>query len=270
MKKRIFFALLLVGAAWMAGRFVTGGGDNDTAADVAARGEIHETFELAAGASVEVRGINGPVTVETSETTTGEVHVTRAARDPGDSVEQKILIEHTPSSLSVRGENSVGGRGFLRWLFGGGGGRTGETRVTLRLPRRVDFDVRGVNGAVTVGETEGLLAVDGVNGRVEAKQAEGQARVTGTNGGVQLTFARVSQKGVEVSGVNGNVTFRLGAEAAADVDVLGLNGRANVSVSGASVEREQHGARVRAKIGAGGPRVEVKGVNGNVNFDPAN
>jgi hypothetical protein len=208
------------------------------------------------------------VTVETSETTTAEVHVTRTARDPGDRVEQKILIEHTPSSLVVRGEN-VSARGLWHKLFGGGG-RSVETRVTLKLPRRVEMDVRGVNGAVTIGETEGFLTVEGVNGRVEAKQAEGQARVTGTNGGVQLTFAHVGQKGVELSGVNGNITFRLGAEAAADVDVHGLNGRVNVSMPGATVEREPHGVRVRAKIGAGGPRVEVSGSNGNVNFDPAN
>ncbi|HEX5705782.1 MAG TPA: hypothetical protein VFX96_00685 [Pyrinomonadaceae bacterium] len=268
MKKRIFLALLLVAAAWLAGRYVTGRGGDSGGEEATGLGEIHEMFELQAGAQVEVRGINGPVTVETSETTTAEVHVTRTARDPGDSVEQKILIDHTPRSLVVRGEN--GGRGgWWRKLFGGGG-RHAETRVTLKLPRRVEFEARGINGAVTVGETEGFLSVSGVNGRVEAKQAEGQARVTGTNGGVQLTFARVGQKGVQLSGVNGKVEFRLGAEAAADVDVHGINGRVSVTIAGATVEREQHGQRVRAKIGAGGPRVEVTGVNGSVNFDPAN
>lgn len=266
MKKRIFLALLLVAAAWAAGRYMT---RTDSAEDSAARGDIHQTFELQPGATVEVRSINGPVTVETSETTAAEVHVTREARDPGDSVEQKILIDRTPSSLVVRGESN-GGRGFWRWFFGGGGGRSVETRVTLKLPRRVDFEAHGVNGAVTIGEVEGFLTVRGVNGRVEARQADGQAKVAGTNGGLQLTFARVGERGVEIAGVNGNVQVRLGAEAAADIKGHGVNGRFNVTMPGATVEREHHGTRFSARVGAGGPRVEISGVNGNINFDPAN
>ncbi len=266
MKKRIFLALLLVAAAWLAGRFMMS--DGEEAQDAfAGQSEIHETFELAAGANVEVRSINGPVTVETSETTTAEVHISRTAKDPGDIAEHKIHIEHTPTSLVVRGENGPG-RGWWRRLFGGGGAV--ETRVTLKLPRRVEFEARGINGAVTIGEIDGALSVKGVNGRVEARQAEGNARVSGTNGGVQLTFARVGGQGVEVAGINGNVQFRMGTEAAADVDVHGLNGRVSVSIPSATVERNDHGSRVKAKIGAGGARVEVKGVNGNVSFDPAN
>lgn len=266
MKKRIFLALLLVAAAWVAGRFMMSEGEEGRG-DYAGQSEIHQSFELAPGARVEVRGINGPVTVETSETTTAEVHVSRTAKDPGDIAEQKILIEHTPTSLVVRGERGSG-RGWWRRLFGGGG--RVETRVTLRLPRRVGFEARGINGAVNVGEIDGALSVKGVNGRVEARQAEGNARIAGTNGGVQLTFARVGGEGVEVAGVNGDVQFRMGAEASADVDVHGLNGKVSVTMPGATVERSDHGSRVRAKIGAGGAQVEVKGVNGDVSFDPAN
>ncbi|HYN84649.1 MAG TPA: hypothetical protein VER32_05305 [Pyrinomonadaceae bacterium] len=266
MKKRIFIALLLVAAAWAAGRHMT---RTDSAGDAAARGDIHRTFELQPGARVEVHSINGPVTVETSETDVAEIHVTRTARDPGDAVEQKILIDHDATSLVVRGERG-GGRGFWRWFFGGGGGRSAETRVALKLPRRVEFEAHGVNGAVTIGEVDGLLTLRGVNGRVEARQTEGRAKVSGTNGGVLLTFARVGEKGVEVSGVNGRVQFRLGAEAAADIAGHGVNGGFNVTIPGATVERERHGTRFSARVGAGGPRVEISGVNGDISFERAN
>lgn len=265
MKKRVFLALLLVAAAWFAGRYMTRGGGEAGQAS-AGPSEIHEVYELSGGARVEVRNISGPVTVETSETTTAEVHVSRSAKDKSDLDKQKIVIEHTPKSLVVRGEGR-GARGLWRRLWGGGG--SVETRVTLKLPRRVDFEASGVSGAVTVGEIDGALRFAGINGRLELAQAEGSADITGVNGDIRVALARVGQSGVELSGVNGDIEFRLRDGINADVDVHGLNGRVSVDVPHATMERRKHGSRVSAKIGAGGPRVKISGVNGDVGFIPA-
>src|SRR6185503_1357748 len=83
--KRIILVVLLVSIAAFAGivrsysktgrsiselpRVVSG--DSDSQGDV--RDEIRKSFELAAGARVQVEGINGAVKIETSDTHTAEI-----------------------------------------------------------------------------------------------------------------------------------------------------------------------------------------------------
>jgi hypothetical protein len=86
MKRRIFFAVLLVAAAFFAGRYMTE--TKVESPDAASRNGlgdgrdvIRKSFPLGPGARVEVRGINGSVEVNTAETDTADVQVTRT----GDS-----------------------------------------------------------------------------------------------------------------------------------------------------------------------------------------
>src|SRR4051812_20157692 len=158
MKCRVFFAVVLVIAAALAGRWVTRMNSPHTSG----RDMTHKTFTLDAGAHVEVRGINGSVEVKTADTDTADVQVVRIT-DDADALEySKVNIEGSASSLVVSCENS-GGHGFWRWLWGGNNVRQ---EVTLTLPRRVELLTKGVNGPVSVGEIEGPVAVEGVNGRV--------------------------------------------------------------------------------------------------------
>src|ERR1044072_5372749 len=133
MKARIFLVVLLVAAAAVAGRWVS----RMNTPHVSKQEETRQTGRLDAGARVEVSGINGSVEVGTADTDTAEGHVVRTADDAGDLAYHKIPVELTASSLVVRGEQD-GGRGFWRWLWGGGGGRVKQD-VTLTLPRRVEF-----------------------------------------------------------------------------------------------------------------------------------
>src|SRR5918911_1243371 len=48
------------------------------------RDEFNQTYTLAAGARVEVRGINGTVEIETASGATAEVHIVRSARNRED------------------------------------------------------------------------------------------------------------------------------------------------------------------------------------------
>lgn len=54
--------------------------------DYSERDEINQTYQLSAGARVEVRGINGTVDIETSSGNTAEVHIVRSARSRETSV----------------------------------------------------------------------------------------------------------------------------------------------------------------------------------------
>ena len=264
MKCRIFVAVVLVIAAAFAGRWMTRGTTGGSNLDASGREVTRKTFTLGAGARVEVRGVNGPVEVKTADTDTADVQVVRtgsadALADGG------LTIEGSPSGLVVSCENRGGGRGFFRWLWGGGGGVRQE--VTLTLPRRVELLTKGVNGQVRVGEVDGPVTVEGVNGRVEVAGASERVSVKGVNGQVKFAVARLGSEGLEIKGVNGNVEVRFRELVNADIDVKGNNGGLTLNVPNVTMQERESRTNMRARLGTGGAQIDIKGVNGQIRFD---
>ncbi|HEX8633506.1 MAG TPA: hypothetical protein VF703_05080 [Pyrinomonadaceae bacterium] len=276
MKLKIFIVIVAVVLAWVAGRSIKSGGQaivhsvqqeaqgNETAQPGGAESganerRINESYELADGAQVDVHGINGPVTIEAVDGNTAEVQVTSTAGSMSDLDAHQIIVEHTESSLVVRGKGGSGG-GFWRWLRGGGNARH---KVLLKLPRRVELALSGTNGRVSIGETEGSTRISGVNGRVEMGGAHGLTEISGVNGGVALTVLELSESGLEVSGVNGSVELRLGSGVNADLKLNSINGRMTLEAPNVEVQ-EQKRDKLRARIGTGGSEIKCSGINGGV------
>ncbi|HYE15550.1 MAG TPA: hypothetical protein VD968_13990 [Pyrinomonadaceae bacterium] len=259
MKRRIFFAALLVVAAAFAGRYFsrTGGDGAGGRAPINTR----ESYKLEPGASVEVRGINGPVEVTTSETDTAVLQVLRTGGSPDGPVQQEVVVDYSPSSLVVRGEG--GSDGFWRWVHGGG---REQLEVRLALPRKVAFTAKGINGPLEVGEIDGSVEVLSTNGNVSVEQALGRSELRGVNGNVHVGVARLGEQGMEVKGVNGNVEVRLGAGLDADIHVRGQNGNVSFDVPNASKQEREGSSEVRARVGDGGAPITVRGGNGNLTF----
>ncbi|HEV2800144.1 MAG TPA: hypothetical protein VGW12_06595 [Pyrinomonadaceae bacterium] len=291
MKLRIFIVIVAVVVAWVAGRSIKSGGHSivrsvqheiqhdaheDNAppppnapgapdvnpANGASERRINQSYELADGASVDVHGINGPVTVEAIDGNTAEVQITSTAANAADLKDARVTIEHTKTSLVVRGKGN-NGSSFWRWLQGGGS--SGEVRhnVLLRLPRNVELATRGTNGRVQIAEMEGSVEVSGVNGQVEIGGARSFAEVSGVNGGVVVTVTELGDKGLRVNGINGGVEIRLGRDVNADVELNGVNGHMKVEAPNVEV-KEQKRDRLRARIGTGGADIEANGINGGV------
>jgi hypothetical protein len=276
MKFKIFIVIVAVALAWVAGRSIKSGGQSivrsvqhemqddghageDAAQSGASERRINESYELADGAHVDVHGINGPVTIESVDGNTAEVQVTSTAGSMSDLKQSQIIVEHTDSSLVVRGKGG-NGWGLWKWLRGGG-----EVRhnVVLKLPRRVELAARGTNGKLTIGEMEGSVEVSGVNGRVEIGGTRGFAEISGVNGGVALTVLELGEKGLKVNGINGRVELRLGRDVNADLNINGVNGQMTIEAPNVEVQ-EQKRNKLRARIGKGGAGIKVNGINGGV------
>ena len=223
--------------------------------DFSERDEINQTYQLSAGARVEVRGINGAVDIETASGSTAEVHIVRTARSREDLNYHKIIIEPTANSLVVRGEKERDHES---------GEHAVRQRVTLKLPRQVDLTASGINGRTTVGEIDGPVKLSGINGRVDVAQALGYSDISGINGHVQVNIARLSERGIHVSGVNGGVELRFSEELNADLEVSGINGSVNTDVANVMVIGKISRQNFRAKIGAGGTPIVVTGINGSL------
>lgn len=262
MKFRIFVVVLLVAAAAFAGRWVNRAGVGANP-DGARREETREVFRLEPGARVEVRKINGAVTVRTGDTDAAEVRIVRTADSPEDLEYGRVNVEGSESSLVVRGERRA--RGLWHRIWNGGGSVRQE--VTLVLPRRVELSAGHVNGSVSVGEVEGSVEVSHVNGRVEVAQSAGRSEVSHVNGGVKFGVTRLGQEGMDIAHVNGNVEVRLGQLANADVEASHHNGALSLNVPNVTMQERLNRSYTRARLGSGGAPVQINHVNGNVRFE---
>jgi hypothetical protein len=224
--------------------------------------EIHQNYPLTPGATVRVAGINGQVDIETTSGSTAEVHVVRSARSRADLENRKVIIEHTGSSLVVRGENDSERR------YGRGEQPQVRQRVTLRLPRQIDLTASGINGKTTIGEVDGPVKVSGINGKVEVAQAVGYSELSGINGTVVVTIAQLGERGIRVSGINGAVELRFTDALNADLRVTGINGSVNADMPNVSVLGTVSRNNFNARIGSGGAPINVSGVNGRVRLSP--
>jgi hypothetical protein len=227
--------------------------------DFAEREEIRRSYQLEPGARVEISGINGRVDVETANTDTAEVLIIRSAKQREDLQYRKINIEHKSDYLHIRVESDH------KSIWSSLGSRPeGRQRVILKLPRRVEFETRGLNGNLNVGELDGTADIGGVNGEVKIAQLTGSAEFHGVNGNIIANIAKLSGDGVEISGVNGNTEIRFIGEVNADVETRGMNGRVESDLPNVEVKKGEGYGRYTARIGAGGPQIEAHGVNGNV------
>ena len=264
--KKIVLIVLLLGIAGVAGVVrshsksgarvwpLVGHADKQSASN--ARDEIRRSFDLTAGARVEVSGINGWVKIETSDRKTADVYIERL----GDSQEvlnrRKITIENTAGGLTIRGEKGDGG--LISRMFGS----NPTEHVTLKLPKQISLVTSGVNGSVTSGGIDGSLEVNGVNGKVDIAQASGSAEISGINGNVSVGLATIG-KGVDISGVNGNIELQLSDDVNAKLEAHGMNGRVTSELPNVVVDKSSHGS-YSAQIGSGGGSISASGINGNI------
>jgi hypothetical protein len=265
--KKIILVILLIGIAGVAGlvrSHTKNGGSirswslshNQDRSAGQAREEIRKSYDLAPGAHVEISGINGAVKIETSDSKTADIYIERTGESQEALNRRRIIIDNGPSGLTIRGEKGDGS--FLARIFGS----NPSERVTLRLPRQISLETRGVNGAVVVGEIDGPVEVHGINGKVQIGATSGSAEFSGINGNVSVGLKKLD-KNFEISGINGNIELRMGEGVNANLETHGMNGSVTSSMPNVVIDKSKHGS-YSALIGRGGTAISAHGINGNI------
>jgi hypothetical protein len=272
--KRVAVVVILVMAAAVLGLWRSQGGVRDGLSRAVgasgnnsqgeARDEFRKSFELQPGARVEVQGINGKLTIITSDTTTAEVHVVRTAKNNDSLGRREVIVEQTATGLLVKGKQARH-PGFWEHLFG----KNPNEEVTIRAPRQIALALKGINGRVTSGDIDGPLEAKGINGRAELGQANESAEIGGINGSISITLNKLGNQGVRVSGINGGIELRLGSALNADLTAKGMNGSVRSEIPDVVIDKDQVGARYSARIGSGGSPITISGVNGSVRLTRA-
>jgi hypothetical protein len=271
--RRVFIVVVLIIAAAVLGLWRTHGGvrqglrsavgmPNDSSQGDA-RDEIRRSFQMQPGDRVEVQGINGPVTIETSDIKTAEVYVLRTATSSDSLSRREVVVEQTGTGLSVRGREARHA-GLWEHMFG----RNPKEEVRIKAPRDIALSVRGVNGPVNTGDIDGSIEAKGINGRVQFGSTNDFADLAGINGNVSVGLKKLGERGARFNGINGNIELRLGTDINADLSAKGMNGNVRSEITAVTVDKEQYG-HYSARIGNGGASISFSGINGNVRLTRA-
>jgi hypothetical protein len=223
---------------------------------------------LAAGRTIEIRGVNGNVSAEPAAG--GEVEVVavkRARRSDPDEVRVEVVRTSEGVLICALYPNAGGEPNTCE------PGPNSRTRVhnndtnvnfTVRVPAGVRFHGRTVNGNV---EASGLGAdahAQTVNGNINVSTS-GFARAQTVNGSITAVLGRADwPDGLEFKTVNGSIDLSLPASLSARVEAKTLNGEITtdfpMTVTGSFSRR-----RLSGTIGAGGDRqLILETVNGSV------
>jgi hypothetical protein len=236
-------------------RVVNGAGDS--ASQAASGDEIRKTFELRPGERVWIQGINGRVEIQTSDTTTAEVYVKRTGDNANSLQRRQMIVEQNADGVLVRSKQVFSG--VWDHLFG----RDPKEEVIIKAPRQIALLFKGINGRVYSTDIDGSLELKGLNGRAELGQVSDSCTINGINGSVVVGLNKLGDRGAQIHGVNGGIELRLAPGLNADLTAKGMNGSVKSEIAEVTVEKTDW-SRYSARIGNGGPEIEIKGINGNV------
>ena len=232
--------------------------DDDSA--FTAREEITKTFTLPANATVGVYSIDGVIDVTTNDSDQAEVHLLRMARSKDTFERQKAVIKFKDDELKIYGNQRE--REFGIWDHITGDDEV-RTRVTLKLPRKIEFHTWRVNGQINLGEIEGRVEAGNINGKLIVAKAAGSVEFNNINGKVEANLANLNKDGIGIRQINGNVDLKFLDDVNVNVEAHGLNGRVNTDLPNVKVEKQDR-QYYRATIGSGGPEISVYSMNGNL------
>ncbi len=226
----------------------------------AAQGEFHWKGQLAAGKTIEIKGVNGDIDAVAGS---GEVEVTavkHAHRSDPDEVKIEV-VQHEdgvticavyPSDGARENTCETGEHGHMST-------HDNDVRVnfTVRVPAGVRFVGHTVNGEVEAANLSGDVEAHSVNGSIRVSTS-GSAEASTVNGSITASMGRAQwTDALEFHTVNGGITLNLPANVSTEVRASTVNGDIETDfplmVTGRLGPR-----RVTGTIGSGGRRLALE------------
>lgn len=230
---------------------------NGPPADDEVEGVINRTTELAPGSTVVVRGIEGPVSIETTESSVAEIHWRRLAKSKRDLDCETIDISEQPGTLEIlhRTDRSC---------------HIIQAHETLKLilPRSANLKITQVEGSLVIADLDGRIDVRSVEGAFKAGYVRA-ASVEGVEGDVSLGLIANPEQDLSIRNIEGDVDLTLPSDLHADIKLRDITGRVNwgsFAPSGAHTVREN----AFVTFGNGGRTISVTNVEGSLSLRSRN
>ena len=227
---------------------------------------------VAAGKSIEIKGVNGDV--RATAASGSEVVVTAVKKGrKSDPASVKIEVVNSGAGVTICAVYPSSGKRANSCGAGDDGHMsTNDNDVsvsfTVQVPAGVKVVGRTVNGSVSTERLGSDADVSTVNGDVRVVAA-GIVRASTVNGSVDVSMGKADWTGaVELSTVNGSIRASLPASFSAVVNGKTVNGSIEsefpLTVQGKFGPRSIHGT-----IGAGGRTLDLETVNGSITLTKA-
>lgn len=224
---------------------------------------------VAAGKTLEIKGVNGSIEAEGVSGGEVSVHARKTSRRSDVSSVEIKVIEHadgvticavypTPRDASRPNECVAGERGQMNT-------RDNDVQVhfVVRVPAGIRFAPRTVNGGIDAMHIEGDVAAHTVNGSIKL-ETSGRAEAKTVNGSIEASMGKADWTGSnEFKTVNGAIRLTLPADMSTEVSAKTVNGGIEtdfpLTVKGRFSRRSLQGT-----IGNGGRELDLETVNGGI------
>jgi DUF4097 and DUF4098 domain-containing protein YvlB len=230
---------------------------------------------LAAGQTLEIKGVNGSVRAEPASGPQAEVTAVKRGRR-SDPATVSVQVVMNPSGgvtvCTVYPSTSGGLKNDCQ-----SGDTTRQTvhdndvmvDYTVKVPAGVHFVGRTVNGSVTARSLQGDVDGRTVNGRVEISTT-GVASATTVNGAIDVSLGTpVWTEPLEFSTVNGSITLKVPAAIDAQVKAEMINGSFSSDLPLVVQTSRNGGRRITGVIGNGGRELSLRTLNGSIHLEAA-
>ncbi len=234
------------------------------------------TFPLN-GSNLGVTGKNGNIEVigEDRSDIALEAKVTAqgSSRGEAESLLHEIKVV-TGNDIHAEGPNQTG------WSH-----RGWSVDFKLRVPHRVEAELRTSNGNINAANLQGHLNASSSNGNITLDHIGGEVRATSTNGGLRLqdlaggVHAETTNGGVDISlasnqwrgnglfakSTNGSVSLKAPDHFAAHLVAQTTNG--GISVGFPISVQGKIGRSIDTELNGGGPPVHLETTNGGISIN---
>jgi hypothetical protein len=246
-------------------------------------------FEGNGERTLVIRLITGSIRVSGSDDATVDLQVRKEIRAASDAeareAERDVVLDIADNAATVGaiarepeghvcGERNDTGRGW-QWRA------RYQVRfdVTVRVPRGTRLALCTINsGEIQVDQTAGDFDVRSVNGRISMNGIRGSGDAETVNGPVAVTFSDAPRAASRFKTVNGSVTIAFPAGLSADLVLKTFNGGLFTDFDVQPLPQrvptavEQQGLRrvyrsndfTRVRVGRGGPELTFETLNGDV------
>jgi DUF4097 and DUF4098 domain-containing protein YvlB len=237
----------------------------------AAQDDFHWAGKVAAGAAVEIKGVNGGIVATGASGGDVEVTAVKKGRKSDPAAVKIEVVEHAGGVTICSVYPSDGAPNECK---PGEGGRmrthNNDVNVEFRVkvPAGVNFVGRTVNGGISASGIAANAEAHTVNGGVEL-DATGTARAETVNGGITARLGKTDWTGaLKLKTVNGGIDVVMPAGLSADVKASTVNGDIQTDFPLTVTGRISH-RKIEGTIGSGGRLLEIKTVNGGIQLRKA-
>ena len=224
---------------------------------------------IAAGKTLEIKGINGSVRAEAGTGSQVEVTAEKTARhdDPADVRIEVVEHEGNVTICAV-----YPGRGNA--CEPGDGGHMSvrdndvQVQFVARVPAGVAFHGRTVNGGVEAAGLTANVDLSSVNGRVDIETTSGDASGNTVNGSIRAVIRGQGREPLRFSTVNGSIDVTLAGGLNADFEAETVNGGIQSDFP-VTLQGRINPRHLTGRIGQGGRSVRISTVNGGIRLHTA-